>query len=152
GAMLCGGCGTQSKSPTGEPKVIVAKPVRPADLKDFKELLGAWEVIAIEAAGKPVPADRVQKIRLAYVFSEMKTVYITRPDRPSSVATFTVDATANPKKLTIKLSPPVRAVYAVEGNKMRLCLMVDENPNAGFPTGLVSTATPKTDLLTLERR
>jgi hypothetical protein len=30
--------------------------------------------------------------------------------------------------------------------------MVDQNANAGYPTELVSQASPETDLLTLERR
>src|SRR5262249_31802267 len=124
----------------------------PADLKDFRDLLGAWEVPAIEAAGKPGPAGRVRKIRVRYVFSDDKKVTISSPDRPDKTASFTVDATTNPKRLTVALSPPVRALYAVEGNQLRVCLMAEENPNAGYPRALASTASPKTDLLTLERR
>jgi uncharacterized protein (TIGR03067 family) len=117
----------------------------------LERLKGTWQVIAIEAAGKPVPADRVQKINLQYVFDGDKLT-TRRPDRPDNSSTFTLDAAANPKKLTINQSPPIRAIYAVEGNKLRLCLMVDDNPNAGYPTELASKVSPKTDLLTLERR
>src|SRR5262249_14925834 len=121
------------------------------DLKEFEDLIGAWEVIAIESAGKPVPADRVQKLGLGYIFSERKNVTISPRGGPDKTATYTVDGTTKPKKLTINLSPPVRAIYAVEGNKLRMCIMVDEDPNAGFPTELTSKASPKTDLLTLKR-
>jgi uncharacterized protein (TIGR03067 family) len=153
GAVFLGGCGSGSNtSPGGGPKGVEGRLNPPADLKDFQDLLGAWEVTAIEAAGKPVPADLVRKVRVRYVFSENQKVTVSSPGRPDKTASFTVDATTNPKRLTVALSPPVRAIYAVDGTKLRVCLMADESPNTGYPTALASTATPKTDLLTLERR
>jgi uncharacterized protein (TIGR03067 family) len=109
------------------------------------------QVTAIEAAGKPIPTDRVQKINHQYIFDRDK-VTVHGPDRPDNTSTFTIDGTTSPKKMTINQVPATRAVYAIEANKLRLCLMVDENPNAGYPTELASKAFPKTDLLTLERR
>ena len=145
-AILCGGCRPRGTTPTeGGPKTATNDPQALAPLK------GTWHVTAIEAAGKPVPSDRIQKIGLQYVFDGDK-VTIRRPDRPDNTSTVTLDASTNPKKMTINQSPPVRAIYTVDGNKLRLCLMVDENPNAGYPTELASKAAPKTDLLTLERR
>jgi uncharacterized protein (TIGR03067 family) len=143
--MSCG-CGRGTTSSTGGGSKGNA-----ANAQELEQLKGTWQVIAIEAAGKPVPADRVQKINLQYVF-DGDQLTIRRPDRPNNRSTFTLDAGANPKKITINNSPPLRAVYAVEGNQLRLCLMVDENLNAGYPTELASKASPKTDLLTLERR
>ena len=140
------GCGSRSATPDGG-----ASAASTNDPQELARLKGTWQVVAIEAAGRPVPADRVQKINLQYVFDGEKLT-IRRPDRPEQVKSFTLDTTANPKKMTLKDSPPLRVVYAVEGNKLRLCLMVDENPNAGYPTGLTSSPAPKTDLLTLERR
>ena len=138
-AMLGGGCGAGSKTPTaGDPKAL-------------DQLKGTWRVTAIEAGGKSVATDRVQKIGLEYRFEGDK-VTIHRPDRPDDTSTVSVDATANPKKMTINQSPPVQAVYSVDGNKLQLCIIVDENPKAGYPTELASKASPKTDLLTLERR
>ena len=144
-AALCGGCGSGSATPAGgAPKATTNDP------KLLEQLKGTWHVTSIEAAGKAVPPDRVQKINLQYVFDGDK-VSLHRPDRPDNTYTFTLDASSDPKKITLNQSPIVHGLYAVEGNKLRLCLMVDENPNAGFPTELASKASPKTDLLTLER-
>jgi uncharacterized protein (TIGR03067 family) len=115
------------------------------------QLKGTWHVTAIEAAGKPVLPDHVRTIGLQYVFDGDK-VTVRRPDQPDNTSTFTLDISAKPKRITIKQSPPIRGVYAIEGDKLCLCVMVDENPNAGFPAELASKASPKTDLLTLERR
>ena len=145
-AMLCGGCGPGRTMPKGGSPGAAAN-----DPQAMEQLKGTWHVIAIEAGGNPVPADRVQKIELQYVFDGDKLT-VHRPDRPDKTSTITLDATSSPKKMTLHQSRPVYALYAVDGNKLRLCLMVDENPNAGFPTELASRASPTTDLLTLERR
>jgi uncharacterized protein (TIGR03067 family) len=133
-ALLCCGCGSRTTSTASE----------------LEQLKGAWQVVAIEAAGNPVPAERVRQISLQYVFDGDR-ITIRRPNHPDNNGTVSIDAAASPKKMTINVNPAVRAIYAVEGGKLRVCLMVDENPNAGYPTVLASLASPKTDLLTLER-
>jgi uncharacterized protein (TIGR03067 family) len=140
------GCGSPSTTATGTQAKTGAN-----DSQALAQLKGTWQVTAIVAAGKPVPSDRVQKIGLQYVFDGDK-VTVRRPDRPDNNSTVTIDESASPKRMTINQSPPIHAVYAVEGDKLQLCLMVDDNPNAGFPSELASKASPKTDLLTLERR
>jgi uncharacterized protein (TIGR03067 family) len=121
-----------------------------SDPKELEQLRGTWNVIAIVAAGNPVAQDRVQKIALQYIFDGNK-ITVHRPDRPDNVGTFSVDTSTNPKRMTLNLGIPGRAVYSLDGNKLQLCMMVDDNPNAGFPAALASTASPKADLLTLER-
>jgi uncharacterized protein (TIGR03067 family) len=149
-AVWCGGCGSGSPTPASAPAPGGGGPKTATnDPKLQEQLKGTWHVTSIEAAGKALPPDRVQKINLQYVFDGDK-VTIHRPERPDNTYTFTLDA-SDPKKITINQSPTVHGLYAVEGNKLRLCLMVDENQNAGFPTELASKASPKTDLLTLER-
>jgi uncharacterized protein (TIGR03067 family) len=125
--------------------------VAPSDPQELERLKGTWQVIAIETAGKSVPPERMQTINLQYVFDGDRLT-IQRPGRPDQSSTFSVDAGANPKKMMINQSPPVQAIYTVEGTRLRLCLMVDEKANAGFPTEMASRPSPKTDLLTLERR
>jgi uncharacterized protein (TIGR03067 family) len=144
-AIVCIGC----RSRSSEPSRTGPNPV-PIDPKEMSQLKGTWQVIAIEAAGNPVPVDRVQKLNLQYIFEDGKLT-VRRPDRPDNTNTFEVDSTASPKRITINMSPVLRGAYAIEGNKLRLCLMVDDNPNAGYPTALFSKPSPKTDLLTLER-
>jgi uncharacterized protein (TIGR03067 family) len=138
GAALCGGCGAGPTATRGDPK-------------DYEQLKGTWHAIEIETGGIPVPAGRVKEINLRYIFNRDK-ISIHRSDGTIKTSTFAIDSSTKPKRLTIHQSPAIRAVYAVERNKLRLCVMVDDNPNAGYPTELTSKASPKTDLLTLERR
>jgi uncharacterized protein (TIGR03067 family) len=98
-AVLSGGCGSGSTTPTGgEPKAAANDP------QALEQLKGTWRVTAIEAAGRPVPSDRVQKISLQYVFEGDKLT-IRRPDRPEDTHTVTLDVSVNPKKMTINQSP-----------------------------------------------
>jgi uncharacterized protein (TIGR03067 family) len=108
-------------------------------------------VVAIEAAGKKVPDEKVKGLKLQYVFSG-EQVTVRRPDRPDQVHTIKLDAKATPKRITINQTPPAHGIYTLEGKTLRLCLMTEDKPDAGFPTELESKASPKTDLLTLERR
>jgi uncharacterized protein (TIGR03067 family) len=140
-ALTCCGCRSRTSSTSAGP----------SDPQDLKQLEGTWHVTAIEAAGKPVPPERVQAINLQYVFDGDRLT-IRRPGRPDESSTFSVDSSASPKRMTINQSPPVRALYVVDGTKLRLCLMVDDKSSAGFPSEMVSRPSPKTDLLTLERR
>ena len=150
--LLHVGCGSSPTATTGGgPKPDGERTMPAGDAKELEQLKGTWHVIAIEAAGKPVPANRVQGLGLQYIIEGNKFT-THRPDRPDQTHTVTIDSAVSPKRLTVDQTPPMRAIYAVEGNRMRLCVMVDENPNAGYPTEMVSRASPNTDLLTLERR
>ena len=133
-AALLSGCGSRTTSSPSQ---------------ELEQLKGTWQVVALEAGGNPVPAERVRQLNLQWVFDGDR-VTIRRPDRPENASTFSVDAAANPKKMIIG-NPPARAIYAVDGNKLQICLVVDENANAGHPTAFASQASPKTDLITLER-
>lgn len=147
-------CGCRPKSGTpagGGPSTAAARQTLPPGAKDLEPLQGTWQVLAIEAAGKPIPADTVQKMELLYIFKGDKLT-IRRRGRADTTHPVTVDLLANPKRMVIHQEPPIRAVYAVEGNKLWLCPMVDENKNLSYPTELASRASPKTDLLTMERR
>ena len=151
GAMLCSalliGCskGSQS-SPRGIPQ-----PASANDPSAMEPLKGTWQVISIVAGGTPVPVERVQKLQLQYVFNG-NSMTVRRPDRPDDTKTISVDGRSQPKRLTSTSNPPIRAIYAIEGNQLRLCIMVDENLNAGYPTEFASKASPTTDLVILERR
>src|SRR5215471_19132231 len=105
------GCGSPSSTATGTQEKTAAN-----DPQALVQLKGTWHVTAIVAAGKPIPSERVQKIGLQYVFDDDK-VTVRRPDRPDNTSTITLDLSASPKKMTINQSPPIHAVYAVEGNK-----------------------------------
>jgi uncharacterized protein (TIGR03067 family) len=152
-ASMLPGCGGKSK-PTeldGPPQAGQQTAGKP-DSEDLNRLKGIWRVVSIEAAGQKVPDDRVLGLQLDWVFDGDRMT-VKRPNKPDQPGTLTLEGT-NPKRLTITKTgtPPMRALYAFEGAKLKVCVMLDENPNAGFPSGLVSAAAPKTDLLILERR
>ena len=137
--LLSFGCGTK----------LPARNVTPSELE------GVWRVTAIEGGGKPIPSEQVEKLGLTYQFDGDK-VTVIRSDKADApkVSTFKLEATADPKRLTmtIKNGPAVPAIYVIAGDILKLCLAVEETPNAGFPTGFVSQASPKTDLLVLKRQ
>jgi uncharacterized protein (TIGR03067 family) len=121
------------------------------DPQELARLKGAWQVVGIQAGGQVVPPDRMQTLNAQYVFDGDKLT-IRRFGKGDITSTFSVDSGANPKRMMINSNPPVRVIYALEGPRLQLCLMVDENRNAGFPTEFASRPSPKTDLITLERR
>jgi uncharacterized protein (TIGR03067 family) len=135
--LMCCGCGSQTSSPN--------------DPQELERLKGTWQVIAVEAAGRTVPPESLKVLNVQYIFDGAK-ITVRRPGRPDESFTFSVDSGASPKKMTIERSPPTRAIYDLDGARLRLCIMVDENPDAGFPTEMASRPSPKTDLVTLERR
>lgn len=153
--LAAGGCGKAKPTaavPEPAPGAVPAAAAK-ADAAELDALKGTWRVVAITAAGQKVPDDRVQKLQLDWVFDE-DGLSVRRPDRPPEPAgRLTLDGTTSPKRLTkAGGGPTVRGVYRLDGKTLTVCLMTDENPGAGFPAGLASTASPKTDLLTLERR
>lgn len=152
--VLALGCGKQkpladsradSKAPAGS-KAASA----PSAAEEAAGLQGAWQVIAIEAAGDKVPDDRVKKIDLSYLFEGNK-VTVHRPDRKDNPGTFAVDPKHTPKRIDLYLPGQGRmqGVYSVDGKTLRLCLSVDERK---YPTAVESKAEPKTDLLTFQKK
>jgi uncharacterized protein (TIGR03067 family) len=144
-AALAGGCSkTKDGPPPDEPGKQPAAQTDPA-------LQGTWRVVGIQAAGKLVPEARVKGLNLRYVFAG-NTITIQRPGRPEKRGPFEADTTQTPRRLVLKhQSPAVRAVYEVSGDKLRMCVMVDEAKAGEFPNSLASQASPKTDLLSLEK-
>jgi uncharacterized protein (TIGR03067 family) len=114
------------------------------------DLTGVWKVTAITAARKPVPAERVEEIGLTYQFDGGQLT-IRRPDRPDSSSPYTTDLNAQPQRISIYQTPPVQGIYIVDGDVLKLCVTVGENPDAGFPTEFVSKSKPRSDLLTFQR-
>ena len=147
------GCG-QQKPQTDTPANPKApdRPRIPTTDEEAASMSGVWRVVGIEAAGEKVPDDRVKKLDLTYVFDSGK-VTVRRPDRPDNPGTYNVDPSRAPKRIDLFLSGQgiTRGVYKMNGNTMRLCLVTDDNYKT-YPAVVESTASPKTDVLTLERR
>jgi uncharacterized protein (TIGR03067 family) len=140
-ALTCCGCG----SPTPSPATTASDP------QELERLKGTWRIVALQAAGAPVLEDRLRKMNIEYVFNGDQLT-IRRSDRPDNTSKFSIDTGGTPKRITIHQSPSIRAIYSLEGTTLRLCVMADENPSAGYPAEFTSKSSPKTDLITLERQ
>jgi uncharacterized protein (TIGR03067 family) len=154
--LLAVGCG---RHPVTTPHVQGAKPAAespPADdaaaAQERAKLQGSWRVVSIEAAGQKVPDERVRGLGLVYVFTGDKLA-IRRPDRPANEGTYRLDPAHTPKRLEFAAADGLRRhmVYELAGDTLTLCVMVDERAANQYPKALASQASPKTDLLTLER-
>jgi uncharacterized protein (TIGR03067 family) len=132
---------------------VAAPKTSAATQSDLERLRGTWLVVALEAGGRSATAARLQAIKLRFMFDGSKLT-TRRTDQPGDrVVEISLEPSANPKRMTLKRADGLgQALYAIEGNKLRLCIMVDENPNAGFPKDFVSRPSPTTDSLTLERQ
>lgn len=122
--------------------------------QDLDQLKGTWRVAAIEVGAKATPDETIRKLNLHYVFDGDQLSY-SRPGSPHGTTQpvkFTLDVAVNPKRITWDQSPPARGIYSLEGNKLVICWMAEENAAAGYPTAFVSQASPKTELITLERQ
>lgn len=157
---LLAGC---SQGPPAPPAVSdaqappAAAPVRPTEpaapaSKGRPELQGTWRVTAIEHAGVPVPEDQVQAMELRYVFTGDQ-VTATQPFRLDKVGTYLADDAKSPPRIALMygVAPPIRAVYRVTGDRLEMCVMVDEQRAGEYPTEIASLTEPKTDLYTLRR-
>lgn len=113
-------------------------------------IVGDWQVVGIQAAGNEVPADKLKQLNLTYSFTD-KQVTIRRPDKPEKSSSYTVDITATPKRIVLDTTPPGNGLYAIEGDTLQLCLMVDDAHQGKHPSVLASSASPATDLITLKR-
>jgi len=119
------------------------------------ELDGEWRVIAIESGGTPAETERVNQIGLSYAFNK-GLLTIKRGDHlvPDESHSLMIDFGSKPKRLSIFMNnvPPIAAIYEVDGDTLRLCSMIETDPNASFPKDFVSVASPRTDLLTMKRQ
>lgn len=115
-----------------------------------EEVAGQWQVMAINAAGEEVPADKVNNLKLQYTFAAGKLT-IQQGDKPIRTCNITFPASTSPRQLLLQQEPPIKAIYELSGNTLKLCITTDENPGDSFPTTFAGQPSPRRDLLTLTR-
>jgi uncharacterized protein (TIGR03067 family) len=120
--------------------------------KEQTNLQGTWLVVALEAGGKPIPADGLRRINLHYIFTGNK-ILIKRVGRPDQENTYQIDPTATPKRIDTKIKGgmTVKGIYELTGDTLKLCVMTDENASTQYPKDFVSRPSPTTDMLTFQR-
>lgn len=115
-----------------------------------EEVAGQWQVIAINAAGQEVPTDKVSGLQLQYTFAGGKLT-IRQGDKLVRTCDTTFPANTSPRQLLMQQEPPIKAIYELSGNTLKLCITTDENPGDSFPSAFAAQDSPRRDLLTLTR-
>ena len=114
-------------------------------------LQGEWQLASIHAAGQEVSAEKVQPLNMTYSFVD-KVLTIRRSGKPDDTCSFAVDTNSSPHRIVLEKSPAIYGIYAVEGDQLQLCIMVDEAASGQYPGSLVSSTKPATDLLVFQRK
>lgn len=145
------GCGSKPKPPVSAAPSTPAKKAVSWLEHDKQAIQGTWHVVAIEAAGEPVAEAKVQKLGLEYIFND-RQMTVHRPDRPDSTGNFTFQDDSPYRKLVVLTKPSIRAFYELDGDTLRLCVLVDPLVVDMGQSRMKSSKSPKTDLVTLKRK
>jgi uncharacterized protein (TIGR03067 family) len=116
--------------------------------EDEKKLQGTWQVTSLEIDG--LKYDEVSpEIKDARVI--IKENLLTEVDRDRrNPMFFKLDPAAKPKTILFKTAPSIRGIYELDGDRLRLCLVRDEDAKA--PTDFTASAGSKRWLYVLERQ
>ena len=96
--------------------------------KELEPFQGTWAVVSITSNGAALPDDEVKKLTL--VVKENERV-ISAGDKVVSKATFTFDATKNPKTMDIVVSDgklagkTVRGIYELKDGTLTICVALE---------------------------
>jgi uncharacterized protein (TIGR03067 family) len=94
-----------------------------AEPEDAKTMQGSWTPVKAELAGKPMPDDLLKAIKLKLDGDKYEVTVGATQDK----GTYTLDAGAKPKRMTIKgVEGPNRdktllAIYEISGDTLRVC-------------------------------
>jgi uncharacterized protein (TIGR03067 family) len=118
--------------------IAATKPKQKAVKDELRKLQGTWKVIAAEADGKPVPAEKLKKEAGQMVIRE-SLMNTTPGGGKEGQLPFTIDPTKVPKAIDVtagRQGTPrltLKGIYKLEGNKLTICLGVNGRP-AEFKT------------------
>lgn len=123
----------------------------PSSPDDAKAVQGNWSPASAELGGKPMPDAVLKTIRLKLANGSYEATVAGEPDK----GTYTLDATAKPKRMTIVgIEGPNKgktfpAIYEISGDTLRICYDLS---GANFPTEFKSAADTKLFLVTYNRQ
>lgn len=117
---------------------------------DATTIQGSWQPAAAVLGGQPLPAAVLQTIRLTLTAGKYEVLVGDQPDR----GTYTLDATATPKALTVigtagpNAGKTFPAIYELAGDTLRICYDLSGTQR---PTAFKSTADTPLYLVTYQR-
>jgi uncharacterized protein (TIGR03067 family) len=152
-ALLLLGCG--GSAPSTAPARSFPDQDLPVVKKDKDRLQGTWEIAGCEWSGTKLTDREVRDMGLQYVFTADKIINRGR-GRRDSAGTYLLDPIQSPKRLEASFADDptkLRAIYDVDGDFLRLCLLAEARATTDYPTDFVSRLFPRaTDLYRLQRR
>src|SRR5262249_9661801 len=114
--------GGEEQPSKGKPGVIFTLPEEPKkESEDLPKLQGTWQAVALEHNGEKLSADVVKKFR---VIIRDNTITFD-PDGNKREASFSLGTSNKLKAIFLKADPKapmVRAIYALEDGRLKLCL------------------------------
>jgi uncharacterized protein (TIGR03067 family) len=124
-----------------------------AGAKEKDALQGLWQAVALEAQGRPAPAEAVRAFQVRITGDKL----VFSPAADNRAHTFAIDPDAKPKALDLTPADgPAKgkklpcAIYKLDGDKLTIC--IDKEAESGKrPTEFKTTAADGFALITLER-
>ncbi len=134
-----------------KPGVVFNLPEEPKkESEDLRKLQGTWQAIGLEHDGKKLPEEAVKKVGL--VISNSRITF--NSDKEKRTADFRLKESSRPKQMWLtphdsKTEVPVQAIYALEDDRLKLCL--DNDEGKATPTEFAAPAGSGLTLMVLER-
>ncbi len=118
---------------------------------DLNEILGTWQVTAMEADGMGGPAEIVGKLKLIFKADELTftpgepgfTRYTFKLDPRTKPASFDMTPTEGSKKGETK-----KGIYLLEGDRLKICFGIEDER----PKELTAKAGSEQVMYTLQRK
>ena len=96
---------------------------------DLKAMEGTWKVESVEAGGKPVESEDLQKLELTISGDR----YSVKTKDGMDAGTLKLDETQNPRTMDatktegLDAGKVVKAIYTIEGDKLKVCCAPDSS-------------------------
>jgi uncharacterized protein (TIGR03067 family) len=134
--FVLAGCGSQpAAGPAAKPPAAPPVPT----------LEGAWEVVSLEADGKPVPAEQHKNLHLVFT----KTLMATIGENQGELGTYTFDSSKTPAEIDLRMnSMTAHGIYELDGDSLKLSITRGMNPR---PTEFASPGAKETTSFVLRR-
>jgi uncharacterized protein (TIGR03067 family) len=119
------------------------------DQEDIKALQGTWQLVHAESAGKPMPKQQIQGVKLVISGTQLKLEF----GGENSTGTFTIDPAKKPKTIDSTINfdgdrGKTLGIYALDGDRLQLCCSIDGKTR---PKALATTPTEAITLWTYKR-
>jgi len=119
----------QSLKATGQPlpRSVQIAPASPEAAAEIEKLKGTWKATQVQKDG----ADHPEYVQagMQMVFTE-NAMTITAGENPSTVSSFRLDPTKNPKEIDLTGQAAGKGIYLLDGDKLTLCTSTADRPTS----------------------